>query len=280
MALAGNGDEILRNTNRAVLDDDQDEDLTSYGPGDDLADDYVAPVDFSDTKFDRRTGVRDRRSTFLNDRRKQDRRRASRHSGDSVDPMNIYLREMGTLTLLNHEEELKLAKMMEAGKQRVQNAVLQTPLAIPALLEVVKGLDKQNDKICQIISGITENKPSIIKQQSREFLERVDQAVVLNKEREHLLVEYLKLYREGKYPEAGKVLEEIEKIGAAVRDLFHDKIICADCIRAIAEGLEELSRRFRKVLGIILTDSMKINSTITIIFLIIILSLNVLINLA
>lgn len=81
MALAGNGDEILRNTDGTASDDDQDDDLTSYGFNDDLADDYVAPVDFSDTKFDRRTGVRDRRSNFLNDRRKQDRRRASRHSG-------------------------------------------------------------------------------------------------------------------------------------------------------------------------------------------------------
>ncbi|MFW2368714.1 MAG: sigma-70 family RNA polymerase sigma factor [Desulforhopalus sp.] len=256
MALAGNGDKIFREMGGAVSDNDQEEEATSYSLNDDLADDYVAPVDFSDTKFDRRTGIKDRRSTFLNDRRKQDRRRASRHTGDSeksskskasVDPMNIYLREMGTLTLLNHEEELKLAKMMEAGKLQVQNAVLQTPLAIPALLEVVKGLDKQNDKICQIISGITENKPSIIKRESREFLERVEKAVVLSKDREDLLVKHLKLSREGKYPEAETVLAEIEKIGAAIRDLFLDKIICADCIRAIAEGLEELSRRFRKV---------------------------------
>ena len=256
MAFTGKGDKIMSKGDEAMLDNDQDEDLTSYSLNDDLADDYVAPVDFSDTNFDRRTGVRDRRSTFLNDRRRQDRRRASRHSDESekllksrtsVDPMNIYLREMGTLTLLNHEEELKLAQMMETGKQRVQNAVLQTPLAIPVLQEVVKGLDKQNDKICQIISGITENKPSIIKRESREFLERVEQAVVLNKDREELLADYLKLYREGNYSEADKVLGEIGRIGAAVRDLFQDKIICAECIRAIAEGLEELSRRFRKV---------------------------------
>jgi RNA polymerase primary sigma factor len=99
---------------------------------------------------------------------------------------------MGTLTLLSHEEELKLAKMMEEGKQRVQNAVLTAPLAIPALLEVVKGLGSNSDKIGQILSGITDNTPGTFKRESRDFLARVDQAVVLSAKRSELLAEYLR----------------------------------------------------------------------------------------
>jgi RNA polymerase primary sigma factor len=239
MTSLGNDDENVREMDELMADDDID-------------DEFGGRVDFSDERYERRAGDQDRRSPMFGDRRKQDRRRrASRDSGKtskskvSVDPMNIYLREMGTLTLLNHAEELKLAKMMEDGKRRVQNAVLKTPLAIPALLEIVRGLDNNNDKICQIITGITENTPSIVKRESKEFLECVDKAVELNGTREGLLAEYLKL--DAKTPEAEQLFAKIEKIGEEVCELFIEKNICSDCIKAIATGLEDLSKRFRKI---------------------------------
>ncbi len=245
---------MSREIDETMMGYDMDQDSPSYELDEDTADEVVSPVDFSDSIYDRRSGRQERRNSPFGDRRKEDRRRASRHTDESgkaskspsyVDPMNIYLREMGTLTLLNHEEELKLAKMMEEGKRRVQDVVLQTPLAIPALLEVVKGLDGNNEKICQIISGITENSPSLVKKESKDFLLQVDKAVELNKKREELLAQYLKL--NAKTPAAEEKLAEIDQLGGAIAKLFVDKNICSDCIKAIAAGLEELSKRFRKV---------------------------------
>ena len=237
-----------------MADYDMEKDLPSYGLNEDFDDEVASPVDFSDSVYDRRSGRKERRNSPFGDRRKNDRRRASRHTDESgkaaksksfIDPMNIYLREMGTLTLLSHSEELKLAKMMEDGKRRVQDVVLKTPLAIPALLEVVKGLDKNNDKICQIITGITENTPSVVKKESKEFLTLVEKAVELDKERENLLARYLKL--DAKTPKAQDEFKKYEKLGAEIATLFANKNICSDCVKAIAVGLEELSKRFRKV---------------------------------
>lgn len=250
----GHTDEIGWEVDEAMTDYDMEKDLPSFGLTEDFADEVASPVDFTDSNYDRRIGRTERRNSPFGDRRKNDRRRASRHTDESgkaaksksfVDPMNIYLREMGTLTLLNHGEELKLAKMMEAGKRRVQDVVLKTPLAIPALLEVVKGLENNNDKICQIITGITENTPSVVKKESEDFLIQVKKAVELDKVREELLTRYLKL--DAKTPDAQKKLKEIEEIGAAIATLFADKNICSGCVKAIAGGLEELSKRFRKV---------------------------------
>lgn len=242
-----------REIDETMMHYDMEKDSPSYDLADD-SDEVASPVDFADLNYDRRRGRQERRNSPFGDRRKEDRRRASRHTEDSgkasktqsfIDPMNIYLREMGTLTLLSHEEELKLAKMMEEGKRRVQDVVLTTPLAIPALLEIVKGLDKNNDKICQIISGITENTPRVVKKESKAFLLKVAKAVELDKVREEILARYLKL--DAKTSEAENELAEIEKKGAEVAALFADKNICSECIKAIAVGLEELSKRFRKV---------------------------------
>lgn len=251
MALAGDDDDVVRDMDEAMMDYSDLRGAPSYDLTDSSADDCIESVDFNDAKYERRSDKTDRRSTTFNDRRKSDRRRASRDPGagkaktKSVDPMNIYLREMGTLTLLNHEEELKLARMMEDGKQRVQDAVLKTPIAIPALLEVIKGLDTNDEKICQIISGIPENTPKILAKKSKDFLSRVEQAAVLDASRQELLKKYLAQVPGSKSSQA--LLIEIEAVGTTVTKLFHDTIICADCIKAIALGLEDLSKRFRKV---------------------------------
>jgi len=247
MAVAGGDDDVVRGMDEAMMDYNDMKGGSSYNLTD------SATVDFNDSKYERRNDRTDRRATDFSDRRRKDRRRTSRDSGSgkpdkattSVDPMQIYLREMGTLTLLKHEEELKLAKMMEDGKQRVQDAVMKTPIAIPALIEVIKGLEKNDEKICQIISGITENTPKVVAKESKEFLSRVEQAVALDTSRQELLKKYLD---DAPGADSSQALqEEVEAIGNSVAELFQDKIICADCIKAIATGLEDLSKRFRKV---------------------------------
>jgi RNA polymerase primary sigma factor len=259
MSLPVNDDDMVGGGGRALpFDIDQES-----GLGYDLAEDFSemsaigGPVAaFPEAEAGEGQGERpERRRSQHGDRRKGDRRRVNRYSDDegenqartqsSSDPMNIYLREMGTLTLLNYEEELHLARRMEEGKQRVQNAVLTTPLAIAALGEVVRGLAQNNDKILQIISGITENNPALLYQESREFLALVERATLLDQGRMEILRRYLKV--EPKSRGAGQLLEEMDRIGVEVAELFAGKMICADCIRAIATGLQELSKRFRKV---------------------------------
>ena len=260
MVSAGNEEDRIREADEVMREYDLEDDSSSFGLTDDfpedLADEMAVPVELSEFSQEKQNDqLQDRRSSAQSDRRKRDRRRAARYSEEqdkvskskgSIDPMNIYLREMGTLTLLNHEEELKLAKMMEAGKQRVQNAVLKAPLAIPALCEVVRGLEGNNEKICQILGGILDNKPGTVKRESRDFLALVEQAVSLNTLREQLLAHYLVLPENG--PEAGELFEKILQKGEEIAALFADKFICVECIKAMADGLEELSKRSRKVL--------------------------------
>lgn len=260
MALVGHEEEGIKAAEEVVREYDLRDDASSFGFSedfcDDLADDEVGPLEPHDFSEERRSPpLQDRRSSGISDRRKRDRRKLPRSAdgqdksaktGTSIDPMNIYLREMGSLTLLTHEEELALARTMETGKMQVQNTVLRVPLAIPALREVVRGLENNNEKICQILGGIIDNKPSTVRRESRDFLFRVEQAIVLNRRREGLLAEYLQL------PEADEhalaLFQEIRQVGDDIASLFAEKFICVECVKAMADGLHELAKRFRKVL--------------------------------
>jgi len=217
------------------------------------ADEQLVPVDYSDGHVgDRRgKGGKDRRNGSSSDRRRGDRRRASRmpdvgkNASHSIDPMNIYLREMGTLTLLSHDEELKLARMMEEGKQQVQNSAFQTILAIPPLLELAGDLKKSKGKICQILMGVPDNDSEMIVAESSWFLKSVARAVELDRDRAELLRKLQKL--DDNNPETEDIYRQVTAIGEKIAGIFGDKVICSECVNAIAAGLEELSKKFRKI---------------------------------
>ncbi len=211
----------------------------------------TVPIDYSDSFPEERRasdGSSDRRTSEYDDRRVGDRRRVSRSETNgkhSIDPMNIYLREMGTLALLSHEEELKLARMMEEGKQRVQNAVLTTPLALPALLEIVRGMDQSPQKISQVIMGIPDGPVSIFKKESKAFLKKIDKAVELDKQRSKHFAHLSEIITDTK--EVSKLSTSSKLIGEEIAAIFRDQILCAECINAIATGLEELSEKLRQI---------------------------------
>jgi RNA polymerase primary sigma factor len=55
--------------------------------------------------------------------------------GSVTDPVKMYLREMGMVTLLSREGEVEIAKKIEAGEQDVLKALLETALGVQYILE-------------------------------------------------------------------------------------------------------------------------------------------------
>jgi DNA-directed RNA polymerase sigma subunit (sigma70/sigma32) len=54
----------------------------------------------------------------------------------TTDPVRLYLRKMGSVSLLTREGEVEIAKRIEEGERRVLQVVLNSSLAIEQLLEV------------------------------------------------------------------------------------------------------------------------------------------------
>ncbi|MBU0664166.1 MAG: sigma-70 family RNA polymerase sigma factor [Proteobacteria bacterium] len=169
----------------------------------------------------------------------------ARQGCHTVDPMNIYLREMGTMTLLSHEEELELARMMEEGLYRIQRAVLATPLAIEALETVAQELQSGRVKIFQALKGIPDDQSDLIAQAHDEFINRVALSTKLEQQREGLRQRFLACV-DGS-DEDREIYQQILDIGPEVADIFQDRLICPRCINGIAASLEELAKRFRLV---------------------------------
>jgi len=117
--------------------------------------------------------------------------------GAVTDPVKMYLREMGMVTLLSREGEVEIAKKIEAGEQDVLKALLETSLGVQYILEfgnlieagalrpkhVLRDVDEGDayvDEMVQIesfietISGIRKVNDEIQAYRERMFSERLE----------------------------------------------------------------------------------------------------------
>jgi len=60
----------------------------------------------------------------------------------SDDPVRVYLREMGSVSLLNRQGEINLARRMERGKRRMEKALSRSPLVWQSALAIYEDVRK------------------------------------------------------------------------------------------------------------------------------------------
>jgi len=73
--------------------------------------------------------------------------------GRTTDPVRIYMREMGTVELLNREGEIKLAKRIEEGLQATLIALAAYPQNISYILDEYTRYERQEIRLNDIVSG-------------------------------------------------------------------------------------------------------------------------------
>jgi RNA polymerase primary sigma factor len=71
--------------------------------------------------------------------------------GKTGDPVRMYLREMGTVSLLSREGEVEIAKKIEQGEKQVIDEVLSSPLALTYVLELGEKLAQHEIRVREII---------------------------------------------------------------------------------------------------------------------------------
>jgi RNA polymerase primary sigma factor len=76
--------------------------------------------------------------------------------GKLNDPVRMYLRDMGSVSLLTREEEVEIAKRIEEGEQAIASAVLNSPIAIKEIVGFGDKLKAGRISIREIIEDLDE----------------------------------------------------------------------------------------------------------------------------
>jgi len=90
--------------------------------------------------------------------------------GKSNDPVRMYLRKMGSVSLLTREGEVEIAKRIEEGEREVLGAVLSSSIAIREILELGDRLKKGKIRVREIVKDAGDE------QQAEREEEEVDEA--------------------------------------------------------------------------------------------------------
>ena len=77
------------------------------------------------------------------------------------DPARIYLREMSSLSLLNREEEVEIAKRIEEGEKEILEVVLNAPLTIRELISIGEKFKTDKITVSEIIRDVDDEETNI-----------------------------------------------------------------------------------------------------------------------
>jgi len=168
------------------------------------------------------------------------------------DPVRLYLKEMGSIPLLNREGEVNLAKRIEDGEREIMAAVKSCSVALDELFQIGEKLKVGELQIHDVIKDLDEDSSDEEEMQAQEKVLRIVGQIKKNIQSAKELEQRL---RKGRIPEKERAQRK-KKVGALYRKVeesiqeihLKERQIEAigDKIRRYADTIEQAEDRIRE----------------------------------
>ncbi|MDP9033936.1 MAG: RNA polymerase sigma factor RpoD [Myxococcota bacterium] len=100
----------------------------------------------------------------------------------SNDPVRMYLRKMGSVSLLTREGEVEIAKRIETGEHTVLSAILNSPVAVREIIDLGDKLRKHKIRVKDIIRDAEDDNAEFDEEEAdRRILRLIDKVKHLDK---------------------------------------------------------------------------------------------------
>ena len=173
-------------------------------------------------------------------------------TGKTGDPVRMYLREMGTVSLLSREGEVEIAKKIEQGEKQVIVEVLSSSLALRYVLELGEKLAEHEIRVREIIKEEGEEEPEYLEEEEvheKRLLEQIGKLRRLAREREKiknkLSGKSLSGRRRKAFEEA--LVKQQEKIFAALQALQLNRRQTEAIVEGLKRAMDQVRAMDRKI---------------------------------
>ncbi|ADH86985.1 RNA polymerase sigma factor RpoD [Desulfurivibrio alkaliphilus] len=162
---------------------------------------------------------------------------------DQVDPVKVYLQEMGAVALLSSEEEVAVAKEIERGERTIQDALVIAPPALAYLDEIAKKIQHGNRMLSDIVRGLDELDKETHEEKQKNFLWRIEEALRLARETTALRRDQLNAAGSNEGAQERRQQSRIDRNRKAQAALFADDRFSAKHLQAMVRLLRELESK-------------------------------------
>jgi len=122
------------------------------------------------------------------------------------DPVRLYLRKMGSVSLLTREGEVEIARRIEKGEREIVRAILLSPIGTHEIIQLGERLDQGRIKVKAIFRGLEDEETQYDEQ---EYIEKIHQLIGEVKTYQKKAQKYFQVLREENLNP--KVKQETEK---------------------------------------------------------------------
>jgi len=181
--------------------------------------------------------------------------------GRATDPVRMYLREMGSVSLLTREGEVEIARRIESGKREVLSVVLNCPMAVKEVINLGSMIKAGKVEIREITNEIDEEETSFEEEQiqKKQILDLIEKIKRKDEDLRGLLKgkalprqavrkQGKKKQKESKRRQKGmkRRQEEIKKRREEILDFFNRMNLRDTQIHKIVQKMKQMLNRVEK----------------------------------
>lgn len=173
------------------------------------------------------------------------------------DPVRMYLKEMGSVSLLTKDKEVEIAKRIERGEREILNVILNSPVTVKEVLRIGEKIRKGKASVIEVVKGI-DDESSLEEQnsQTERFLKLEERLKILDDERTSLLK---KIQAKGLSPAKKKSLEvQLDENKDKIRETLKEINLSSRKIEKITQKIRiivEMLEKCEKDLADIVKES-------------------------
>jgi RNA polymerase primary sigma factor len=160
--------------------------------------------------------------------------------GKATDPVRMYLREMGSVSLLTREGEVEIAKRIERGIREVLRVVLKCPMAVKEVIHLGHAIKVGKVAIREVTNEIDEEEVSFEEEQIQK--KRIVDLIERIKRRDD---EVRRLLKEKSVPRS-KIQKKIKKKQEEILECFNQMNLRDFQIHKIIQKMKQMLNRVEK----------------------------------
>src|SRR6056297_3111147 len=165
-------------------------------------------------------------------------------AGQTSDPVRMYLREMGQVSLLTREGEVEIAKRIEEGEALVARVIVKTPIAFKEVIGLGDRLAKGHISVAEITKDYDEEEGSEVEHTHHE---RVMDLIGQIRDRYARFMEQREIAAAATTKTARKSIDkEIVSLKAEIGDLINQIRLKDYQIAKIVDRLKELAQQVKR----------------------------------